>query len=184
MASAALARIKGVWAWAGTNKDQLTLLLALVAGVVTLLQYTSAVDDARSKETLKYVDRSQSEHIGKAHTTLNAVMLDKALRDEFDKKLIAALKPPHELSALDAFVSKHGLREHVLTLVDLYMNLAGCVKAGVCDEKLACDFFVSDITGLNNTYRPLFEKIWKERSGQNYMDGPMQFVKTCNRHAK
>lgn len=174
-----LAWIRNVWGWIGNNKDQLAMAFALGAGATTLYQYLGSVEDGRRKETLKYVERSQEARVGAARNAIAKVLLDASHRKDYDTAILEALKSPPNVGPLDSFVTKHDLQVHLLVLIEHYMNLAGCVKAELCDEQLACDFFAEDIRALNNSFRALFAKVWQARDGQNHMAGPKAFADSC-----
>jgi len=167
------------WAWLAVHKDSLTIAFAVIAGCTALYQYLESVDDGRRKETLKYVERSQDARVGPARAAVAAVLLDVDKRTAYIAAANAASGTPKNVTLLDRFVVENKLETNLIVLTDHFMNLAGCVKAGVCDKALACDYFKSEVVAVNNSFRQLFDTVWKERSGQNYMTGPMEFVKSC-----
>ena len=172
--------IPNAWRWIAANKDSLTISFALIAGATALYQYLESVDDTRRKETLKYVDRFQESRVGQARGAVAMVLLDSEKRKSYDLAVNAASTVPKNVQALDNFVSENKLERDLIILTEHFMNLAGCVKARICDKGLACDFFVSDIQATNNSFRQLFDTVWKERTGQNYMAGPLEFVASCS----
>jgi len=158
----------------------LTIIFALIAGLTTLYQYLESVEDNRRKETLKYIDRSQDVRVGPARNKIAEILLDNDIRHQYDAAWKAAIATPPNEDPLDDFVKQHNLRGNLIVIIEHYMNLSGCVSAQICDKELACQFFKGDIEALNNGFRPLFESVWKKRDGQNYMAGPMDFVKSCS----
>src|SRR5262245_36000670 len=130
--------LKASWRWLAANKEQLTILFALVAGGTALYQYLESVDDGRKKETLKYVEWYQDERVGKARQEIFAAMDGSAYADAANK---ASAKPP-DLEPLKQFVK--AIEMQMLTLTEHYMNLTACVDAGICHEKLACQFYRDD----------------------------------------
>lgn len=180
--SSKIKRLGSFWRWIATNKDSLTVTFAMIAGTTALYQYLNSVDDARRKETLKYVDRSQDTRVGQARTAVTMILLNAEKRKTYVDAANAASGKSKNAEALDRFVADNDLNAHLIVMTEQFMNLAGCVKAGVCDKSLACDFFKSDVEAVNNSFRQLFDTVWKERTGQNYMDGPLEFAKSCGRN--
>lgn len=172
-------RFRTFWDWLGRNKDALAITFAVVAGGTTLYQYLASVDDARRKETLKYVDKSQDVRVAPARGAIAEVLLEKNKRAEYDSAWKKAVAAGGTTDDLEEFVARHKLMPHIITLVEFYMNVAGCVKARVCERQLACDFFMADISALNNSFRPLFHRAWRNGDGTTYMDMPLEFLRSC-----
>ena len=173
---------KGVarsWVWIGANKDTLTIVFAVLAGATALYQYLQSVEDGRKKETLKYVERSQDQRVADSRSAIARSLLDASLRLEFDSAVKAANAVPRDVQPIDRFVVNQHLDGPIIVLVEHYTNLAGCVDAAICDRSIACSFFAQDIRALNNTFRPMFDVVWAQRDGQNYMTLPMKFANSC-----
>ncbi|MBT9457475.1 MAG: hypothetical protein IV097_12720 [Burkholderiaceae bacterium] len=175
-----LSRTSRAWKWLGANKDAITIVFALIAGFTTLYQYKKTVTDGKRKETLAYVMRDQDVRIAESHAAINNLMFDKAKRAEYDKYREAAIRQDKpDLDGFEEFVRANDLRKHILVLVDHYVNIVQCVESDVCDRALACSAFQGAIEAHWHNWRPLFKVKWKERTGENFMRAPYNFVLEC-----
>jgi hypothetical protein len=160
----------------GANKDQLTIMFALIAALWVWIEYRAAQGREKRTETIRYIDRYHSENYLAARSTLNTVLFDKAKKEElFDAR------KNKDRDKLEQFVTSNKLGNHLLALAELYGSFAQCVDASVCDRSVGCKYFASDIRGLYNTFRPVFSEIWKEMWGEDFMAEPMKFANSCLR---
>lgn len=171
--------VASAWRWIGANKDHLTVVLAIVAGLTTFYQYLESVEDGRRKETLKYVERSQGERLGKARAAVNLALRGKANQQAYDAAVAQAAGDAKDAALLDQFVQERKLDEHLFAITEHFMNLALCAQSGVCDRQLTCEIFAPDIKSIHETFRELFEEVWTKEYGRDFMAGPMAFVKAC-----
>jgi hypothetical protein len=161
-----LGRSKLMWGWLGGNKDQLTILFGIVAGVTALV--------------LKYIERFQDSRVSSARSKIAEALLDAEKRADFDNAYVAAMtSKDKDAKALQTFMLKHDLNGQLVVLAEHYMNLSTCVEAKICDRELACKSFKSDIEATYLTFQPLFTGPWKSSMGRDYMEKPRQFAKAC-----
>lgn len=167
------------WKWLAVHKDSLTITFAIIAGCTALYQYRQSVDDGKRKETLKYVERGQDARVGHARAAITSVLLDETKVKAYRAAANLASSAAQDATSLDKFVVDNKLEVDLIVLTEHFINLAACVKADVCDKLLACEYFKPEIVAVNNTFRQLFDSVWKKRAGVNYMDGPMAFARDC-----
>lgn len=172
--------VVAAWKWLAVHKDSLTIAFAVIAGITTLYQYRQSVDDGKRKETLKHVERAQDARVGHARTAITAVLLDETKVEAYRAAANVASSATRDATSLDKFVVDNKLEVDLIVLTEHFINLAACVKAGVCDKPLACEYFKPEIIAVNNSFRQLFDSVWKQRAGVNYMDGPMAFARDCD----
>jgi hypothetical protein len=168
--------VKTSWTWLGTNKEQLTIIFAVTAGLWVLIGYRDSLDTAKRVETIRYIDRYHGDKYLAARSAINKVLFDTTKQREFFDARNSGDK-----SKLEKFIWSNGLVEHILSLAELYDNVVRCVGADICDKEVACTYFASDISALHNTFRFLFADIWKKMWGEDFMLRSVKFAKTCPR---
>lgn len=160
------------WLWLKRNKEQLTIVFAVLAAGWGLWEYYGKQQADKRTETLRYIERYYGTSYLTAKSALNAVLFEK-------EKQITFIRDRRDPAKLEAFVAANQIRPHILTLVEMYDSLAGCVSADICDRNTACRYFASDIDGLYNSFRPLFQQSWKEMWGEDFMARAAAFAKKC-----
>src|SRR5215471_1065714 len=78
--------IARAWEWAGANKEQVTLLFAIIAGIYVLIEYRRNENDASIKRTMEFQARYTQSEILAARLKLDTFWLDP----ESKKHLAAA----------------------------------------------------------------------------------------------
>src|SRR5687768_1712383 len=79
------------WTWIGVHKDQLTLLLAIIAGVTALIEYRLKVHADRRAQTVAFVESYRDEH-WESRSTLLSVLYDPDKYKEYIAADTAATK--------------------------------------------------------------------------------------------
>lgn len=164
--------LRTLWDGLGRNKDQITIVFAVLAAGWGLLEYRDRLLAGQRAETLRFVERYHGDHYLQARQALHRVAFDRALQKEY---LAVRLDP----QKLEVFVTEQGLTPHLLILAEVYDSLARCVDAGICSQDAACAQFSGDIEGLRNAYRALFTATWKEMWGEDFMARSTALLQAC-----
>jgi hypothetical protein len=161
-------RLSAVWAWIGSNHEQLTLLFAVVAGAYVLVEYKNNETDANIKRVMEFQARYGQREILAARKNLDAFWLNPAS----DAERNAA--PGSAAEKITAVVLKHKLDGDVFVVADFFDQVAICIRTDLCHLKTACTIFKSEVDGLRNTYFDLFKK-WEKRWGENRMEANFKY---------
>jgi hypothetical protein len=172
--NAASSAVKRGWNWLKTNKEQLTIVFAVVAAIWAGSEYYNKQRADKHAETARYIDRYYGEAYLDARSALNVVLFERA-----NQEALFEARKSSDTAEIEAFVSSTKLTEPILKLVELYDNLTRCVRAGLCSKEVACAYFKDDINALHNLFRPLFTKAWKEMWGEDFMASSIAFARTC-----
>jgi len=162
------AGIGGAWVWIGANKEQLTILFAVVAGLYVLVEYRRNETDANIKRTMEFQARYAQSEILAARLKLESFWLNP----ESEKYLKAAPGTPAE--QYTRVVLDHKLDGHVFLLADFMGQLTTCLKNKLCELATACPAFRGQVVAVRNTYFDLF-RTWEKRWGENLIKEPFEY---------
>jgi hypothetical protein len=162
-----------LWAWIGINKDQLTIVFALVAAVWALSEYRTKVANDKQAETAKFMERYYGATYLNARLQLNTFLFTP----ESYKRLMEARKGGGK--ELEGLMVSGDLLAPILTLSEAYESLAVCVNSNQCSKDAACLYFSPDILALHHLFRTLFTQTWKEMWGEEFMKASVELAKSC-----
>ncbi len=149
------------WVWLGGNKDQITIVIAIIAGLWILFEYYDRVDKAKIKETLKYVDRFQKNKVFHSKTALRKFWLEPENRAKLDEHQIDQWPK----LATKMVKSHKDQEEYLLTVLDFYRDVSLCALSDVCHKKKTCEYFGNSIYDFNFLYGDMineWEKDWRQ----------------------
>jgi hypothetical protein len=167
------AALKDFWIGLGANKEQLTLVFAVIAGGYVLIEYLRNETDANVKRTMEFQARYAQKEILAARLNLESFWLNP----ESQKQVDAAPGTPAE--KITHVVLSNKLDGHVFLLADFMGQVATCMEKELCDMPTSCAVFRNQVVAIRNTYFDLF-KMWEKRWGENLIEAPHRlFTEKC-----
>ena len=123
------------------------LWMTLVAASYVVVEYTNVVTERRLKESLKYIERSESGNIADAR----AWIADFKIRNTENIKNASSVSHDHEKhdelwgKIENMALNEEGARSHAIRLFHFYSHTATCAETHVCDRDILCVHFAESI---------------------------------------
>ena len=173
---------RSFWKWLGDNKDQLTIILAIVGIPFISFQYFQAKLDTRIAKSNSYVAKQEEKEIVDAKTNLDLFIVSHdtlraayAQREYFDQNLWRLL---HDEINKNSDSRTAYLRDFY-KLHYFYADVSACTLNGECDAFSACFSFFPQIQFFRDNNNPIYTDINKtfDDNRANIID---RFVGKCD----
>ena len=156
------------WKWLGDNKDQLTILFAVIAAGYVLYEYRGNQDASRIARTMEFATRYSEKELLGARIALDNVLFDEG----FDKKRAATGLKGND--AISKIITDMKLDSNVRLLADFFGQVATCMKNSLCDIGTTCAAFRQGTKELRNNYYGLFAR-WEKAWNTNLIEPTYQY---------
>lgn len=161
--------------WLFRDQDRLRTIAAIAGALWAFWLYYVHVKDKQVEQTLKYVERLQSEELAQHKAKLDGywTTLDGVgtLFTSSDVELRARAVTR---------VQKEGLDKDLAAVVSFYSEVALCTRSGLCDKETACAYFLGSSHSLFEIYHPIVE-IWGLAARADLLKEIRQFREVCKR---
>ncbi len=184
--------IAACWRWLGNNKDQVTIILAVFGAVYAWnkgwgeyeerqLADQQRVAAEQRAQSARYVERYFGADFLQARTRVQNVMFNPAQYEKLMRALLAdaADRTASRGSRLEKLISPDRLDSDLRTLIDIFDSAIRCVDSGTCRREDICTGFAADMLAVSNTFRPLFDGVWKRRWGVDLTLHQAEFARAC-----
>jgi hypothetical protein len=152
-----------MWTWLGSNKNQITILSALIASVFVLFQYLGYQRNVRISRAIDYVRELRGDRNLNARIYVAQIWMEEMNRkvradfNEFDEGLLR--------HAADLINKDESYRHHFHVLHAFYVESALCTASYLCDRLTMCRAFyrvVYEFRHLHVTYLKSWAEVTKE----------------------
>jgi hypothetical protein len=161
-----------IWTFIGSNKEQLTLIGAIVAAWWGWQEYQDKIVDDQVQRTLQYASRFSGGELSKYRNELDSHWLKN------DANLNKAAKPEQFILTE---VQKQKFEGHLRRLAEYYDEISICTNRSLCDRGISCEMFSVPALAHFRTHAPVFE-FWNTQWGERQGCYTAEFLKQCGQH--